>query len=1082
MSSSEAREPDFGAHDNLVDEMTSDSVAHQGDNGNGEEEEIRARDDAEAVQASDGSEEGSRHEHLETVCRRMDEEVDAKLQASGRTSDARTPTATAAKSTPTTTAATRMMGELDAKLVATACTGSRNRNGTSAARSPVAAAAASTSAEDNGNGAEAEIRASDDIRGDAEAAEDSDESAEGSRREHLEATCRMMDAEVDAKLEASGRTSDARTPTAIVATRMMNEMDAKLAATGRNPAHTPTATAATVSLAATAATRMMDDLDAKLAAPGSVAATAPMAATPNNASADGVLSAVVANKEAVLSDIQPLPSPNGGGVPSAASSHDSTALSSIVTSLPNLNATPTSDLPAASGVSSSKASSQADTPGVSANPPGAYAVQTTRRPAAFSGSANSIATSVTTATSTTTAAPQTNGVVYHQDITEESTADQDLAVANPVSHNTLMGGDLTLPYAEAMDDTKRRVVEEEHVQRRNQWLCLGGLLAFLIFSAVALVLVGVKMQNTETDNELGETAAQPTSPPTQSPTMTVEATIMALLPHYTVDAILEGETPQASAYAWLLDDPNLLSYPTWRVHQRLALATLYYATHGDEWLNNTNWLSYSSHECAWHSSSLSYHVWEEAYYTPELWMDHLTGNSTGPCHDDNDDTSSSSSEEEEQQKYIHLHFISNNLKGTLPLELYWLTSLQSLSLVTNPIEGTISSQVGRLSNLQSLNLVSMDLAGSLPSEVGLLTQLSFLVLYTNKLSGSIPSEIGLLQELGEMLLEENSFTGTIPTEIGLLDKVWKMYLDTNPLSGTLPSEFGLLSSSMENLQIWGTPIAGPIPSELGSLSRLTKLDIAENALTGTIPVELLTNTSHLKKLYLFDNHLTGTIPTEVGLMKNVTGISLTRNTLTGTLPTVFSLLPDLRYLLLQHNELSGEINTEIGLCSSLAYFSVGNNNMWGSIPHEIMGLSSMEALGLFTNAFTGQIPSGFGLMTNMSTFLVQSNSFSGKIPSEIGQWQELWELDLSDNNFEGSIPQEVANLTTSSSILHLWNISSNPLLTGVLPVELCEAPQDDIDIVYDCTDSLCGCECNCTTTMMNATTSSSNSTTNSTNF
>ena len=95
----------------------------------------------------------------------------------------------------------------------------------------------------------------------------------------------------------------------------------------------------------------------------------------------------------------------------------------------------------------------------------------------------------------------------------------------------------------------------------------------------------------------------------------------------------------------------------------------------------------------------------------------------------------------ESESYKRLSLISNNLVGTIPEEVYWLTSMETVTLTTNSIKGTNSSGVGVLTNLISLTLVSLELEGSLPSEVGLLTKLTSLVLYTNNLSGSMPSEI-----------------------------------------------------------------------------------------------------------------------------------------------------------------------------------------------------------------------------------------------------------------------------------------------------------------------------------------------------
>jgi hypothetical protein len=93
--------------------------------------------------------------------------------------------------------------------------------------------------------------------------------------------------------------------------------------------------------------------------------------------------------------------------------------------------------------------------------------------------------------------------------------------------------------------------------------------------------------------------------------------------------------------------------------------------------------------------------------------------------------------------------------------------------------------------------------------------------------------------------------------------------------------------------------------------------------------------------------------------------------------------------------------------------------------------------------------------------LAESNFFTGQIPSEIGRWINATVLNLADNDLRGGIPQEVANLPlVTNGLLQLLNISSNVQLTGTIPEPLCNV-SEGFSFLYDCTDSLCGCECSC---------------------
>jgi Leucine-rich repeat (LRR) protein len=83
----------------------------------------------------------------------------------------------------------------------------------------------------------------------------------------------------------------------------------------------------------------------------------------------------------------------------------------------------------------------------------------------------------------------------------------------------------------------------------------------------------------------------------------------------------------------------------------------------------------------------------------------------------------------------HLWLDLNNLEGTLPDELFMLSSLETLSMSLNPLEGSLPKEVGLLTSLQGLMFLSTWLLSpsTIPSEIGLLTQLRALSLHDNKI-------------------------------------------------------------------------------------------------------------------------------------------------------------------------------------------------------------------------------------------------------------------------------------------------------------------------------------------------------------
>lgn len=87
-------------------------------------------------------------------------------------------------------------------------------------------------------------------------------------------------------------------------------------------------------------------------------------------------------------------------------------------------------------------------------------------------------------------------------------------------------------------------------------------------------------------------------------------------------ALRTPSTPQNKAYEWLANNTNLDSFDSYsndskiqneRKIQRYSLATLYYSTNGDEWKNNSGWLTdsgerdwYNDEPCTFCSSGSVY--------------------------------------------------------------------------------------------------------------------------------------------------------------------------------------------------------------------------------------------------------------------------------------------------------------------------------------------------------------------------------------------------------------------------------------------------------------------------------------------
>jgi hypothetical protein len=174
--------------------------------------------------------------------------------------------------------------------------------------------------------------------------------------------------------------------------------------------------------------------------------------------------------------------------------------------------------------------------------------------------------------------------------------------------------------------------------------------------------------------------------------------------------------------------------------QRYVLATLYYSTNGAGWTHNAYWLNHSVHECLWYSrdkfldlvSPDNYSWVEVAHFNPcELApevMDQLQFGSN------------------DSFMYKHLWLYSNEMQGTIPLEMYLLTDLRSMSVYGNAgLKGPLSSNIESLTNLEAVYFSAMPFGGSLPTELGILSSLRTIDIYDAQVEGTLPSELGLLQ-------------------------------------------------------------------------------------------------------------------------------------------------------------------------------------------------------------------------------------------------------------------------------------------------------------------------------------------------
>jgi hypothetical protein len=112
-----------------------------------------------------------------------------------------------------------------------------------------------------------------------------------------------------------------------------------------------------------------------------------------------------------------------------------------------------------------------------------------------------------------------------------------------------------------------------------------------------------------------------------------------------------------------------------------------------------------------------------------------------------------------------------------------------------------------------IDLSSNNLSGSIPVDISVLSELRFLNLSRNHLMGSIPEKIGSMKQLESIDLSRNLLSGEIPPSMSNLSFLSYLDLSYNDLSGKIPSSTQL--QSFDALSYTGNPqlCGDPLPND-----------------------------------------------------------------------------------------------------------------------------------------------------------------------------------------------------------------------------------------------------------------------------
>ena len=427
---------------------------------------------------------------------------------------------------------------------------------------------------------------------------------------------------------------------------------------------------------------------------------------------------------------------------------------------------------------------------------------------------------------------------------------------------------------------------------------------------------------------------------------------------YSKMAIADQNSTQSRALGWLFSsDPRELS--DLRLVQRWALASFYYATNGNGWVDKLGWME-PRDECEWYGVTCI----DGVICKLELIQNRLVGELVP-----------------EISTWTNLYWLSlgndydapeeekNEIIMPLPSFLGDLNNLAFLNLANVGLTSTIPQELfTSWSRLKSLFLNDNDITGTLPNSIEHLDSIEVLWLGGNNLGGSILSEIGRLVSLRDLSLDSNfredatgrrGFIATIPSEIGQLTSLEILSLADNAMSGLVPMHLGGLVS-LRRLQLSGNFFESQLPPTLGRLEMLEELDISFNwyvlfAVWRFCFIIVILR----KKLFLGIPRLSSTIPPEWGNMISLNRLSLASNYndddgyftggIIGTLPPELANLKNLKEMDLSNNYLTGTLITEIGQLHLLQSLYIQNNFLTGSIPQEFVNCVSLRELVLQDN-------------------------------------------------------------------------------------------------------------------------------------
>jgi len=118
---------------------------------------------------------------------------------------------------------------------------------------------------------------------------------------------------------------------------------------------------------------------------------------------------------------------------------------------------------------------------------------------------------------------------------------------------------------------------------------------------------------------------------------------------------------------------------------------------------------------------------------------------------------------------------NEELSGTIPTELGLLTNyMRDLRLSQTSMEGTIPDEIYSLSSVWRLHLNEAGFSGTISPNIAQLEKLEDLKLGDNKFTGTLPEDWSSMTNLKNIELEGNQFSGSVPASLCKLKEEYNL--------------------------------------------------------------------------------------------------------------------------------------------------------------------------------------------------------------------------------------------------------------------------------------------------------------------